>query len=33
MMDLIIDTIEQNHQAAATKGSAIKEFFKGLFGG
>ena len=33
LMDLIIDTIEQNHQAAATKGGAIKAFIKSLFGG
>ena len=33
LMDLIIDTIEQNHQQAVTKGGAIREFFRSLFGG
>ena len=33
LMDLIIDTIEQNHQQALTKGGAIRDFFRSLFGG
>ena len=32
LMDLIIDTVEQNHQPARN-GGAIREFFRSLFGG
>ena len=33
LMDLIIDTIEQNHQQANTKGGIVADFFRRLFGG
>lgn len=33
LMDLIIDTIEQQHQPAAGFGGAVKEFFRSLLGG
>ncbi len=33
LMDLIIDTIEQNHRASASKGGAVKDFFRSLLGG
>ena len=32
-MDLIIDTIEQQHQPSAGVGGAIKDFFRSLLGG
>ena len=33
LMDLIIDTIEQQHQPSAGVGGAIKDFFRSLLGG
>ncbi len=33
LMDLIIDTIEQNHRASASRGGAVKDFFRSLLGG
>ena len=33
LMDLIIDTIEQQHQPAAGPGGKIKDFFRSLLGG
>ena len=33
LMDLIIDTIEQQHQPAAGAGGRIKDFFRSLLGG
>ena len=33
LMDLIIDTIEQQHQPAAGAGGKIKDFFRSLLGG
>ena len=33
LMDLIIDTIEQQHQPAANAGGKIKDFFRSLLGG
>lgn len=33
LMDLIIDTIEQQHQPSASFGGKVKDFFRGLLGG
>ena len=33
LMDLIIDTIEQQHQPSAGFGGAVKDFFRSLLGG
>ena len=33
LMDLIIDTIEQQRQPAASAGGKVKDFFRSLLGG